>query len=167
MCLDRAVVTSNHDLWVYNSAVHSRVPFDNSRSTVKTNTRSPTCTSISVKRAGTLAPLMSLIYSQSWSRPWAVRLCRNRLPTSTPSSVLASWRSAGVRTPFNRTIRSRTTKARTSSGPHPRKSYSNETLGKENRAEDLNGALKHSRDDLADRCLGSPNDDGPRKDGRV
>ena len=36
MYLDRPVVTSHHDLWIYHSTGHSRFPFDNSRSTVKT-----------------------------------------------------------------------------------------------------------------------------------
>ncbi len=34
-------------------------------------------------------------------------------------------------------------------------------------AEDIDGALKQSLDDLADQFLGSANHDGPRKDGRV
>lgn len=34
-------------------------------------------------------------------------------------------------------------------------------------AEDIDGALKQSLDDLADQCLGLANDDDPRKDGRA
>jgi hypothetical protein len=40
-----------------------------------------------------------------------------------------------------------------------------ETIGKENIAEGIDGALKQSRDYLADQFLGSANDNGPRKDG--
>ena len=42
-----------------------------------------------------------------------------------------------------------------------------ETIGKQNMAEDIHSVLKQSRDDFADQFLGSANNDGPRKDGRV
>ena len=67
----------------HNPAACYLVPYWISRSVVKTKTRSPSCTSISVKSPSTFAPVISPTCSQSLSLPCAMRFCRSRFTIST------------------------------------------------------------------------------------
>src|SRR5574341_571076 len=67
-----------------------RLSFWISRSSANTKTRSLICTSMSVKSARVVAPVILLTCSQSLSRPCAIKFCRNRFTMSTPSAVFAS-----------------------------------------------------------------------------